>query len=325
MSYFENLPGQRIVVTGGAGFVGSNIVKRLLDGGATVVVLDDFYTGTTENLPANDAKLEIVRGTVTDYELVRDVVKGANVVFHEAARSIIVSTRNPREDYEVNIGGTLNVLLAVKETAVPRIVYASSASVYGNPRYLPINEDDATNMLSPYSVSKFAGENYCKAFYESYGLSTSVVRYSNVYGLGQRPDNPYCGVVSKFFEQAMAAEAPRIHGDGEQTRDFTYIDDVVEATLLAGFNSKAEGQVYNVGTGRETTVNQLARLIIQVTGAQVEPAYIDRRDIDNIRRRVVNIEKIRRELRWVPSVTIEQGLRRTYQWLKESATEKSQS
>jgi UDP-glucose 4-epimerase len=183
---------------------------------------------------------------------------------------------------------------------------------------LPINEDDATNMLSPYAVSKFAGENYCKAFYESYGLSVAAVRYSNVYGLAQRPDNPYCGVIAKFFESAMSNEAPRIHGDGEQTRDFTYIDDVVEATLLAGISSKAEGQVYNVGTGRETTINQLARMIIRITDAQVEPTYIDRRDIDNIRRRVVNIEKIRRELRWVPSVIIEEGLRRTYLWLQEN-------
>jgi len=318
MIAFEKLSGQRIVVTGGAGFVGSNIVRRLLREGARVVVLDDFYTGTLENLPANDSGMEIIRGTVTDYELVRDVVKGAAIVFHEAARNIIVSTRNPREDYEVNIGGTLNVLLAARETGVPRTVYASSASVYGNPRYLPINEDDATNMLSPYAVSKFAGENYCKAFYESYGLSVAAVRYSNVYGLAQRPDNPYCGVIAKFFESAMSNEAPRIHGDGEQTRDFTYIDDVVEATLLAGISSKAEGQVYNVGTGRETTINQLARMIIRITEAQVEPTYIDRRDIDNIRRRVVNIEKIRRELRWVPSVIIEEGLRRTYQWLKEN-------
>jgi UDP-glucose 4-epimerase len=260
---------------------------------------------------------------VTDFDLVRDVVKGASVIIHEAARNIIVSTRNPREDYEVNIGGTLNMLLAMRETGVPRLVYASSASIYGNPRYLPINEDDATNMLSPYSVSKFAGENYCKAFYESYGLSTSVVRYSNVFGTAQRPDNPYCGVVSKFFEAAMNNESPRIHGDGEQTRDFTYIDDVVEATLLAAFMAKAEGQVYNVGTGRETTINQLARMIIEITGAGVEPSYIDRRDIDNIRRRVVNIEKIRRELRWAPSVTVEQGLRRTYQWLRENIKETS--
>src|SRR5689334_12378204 len=265
-----------------------------------------------------EANLEVVKGSVTDFELTRDVVNGAGVVFHEAARNIIVSTRNPREDYEVNIGGTLNVLLAARETGVPRTVYASSASVYGNPRYLPINEDDATNMLSPYAVSKFAGENYCKAFYESYGLSVAAVRYSNVYGTRQRPDNPYCGVIAKFFESAMNNEAPRIHGDGEQTRDFTYIDDVVEATMLAGISSKAEGQVYNVGTGRETTINQLARTIIRISDANVEPTYIDRRDIDNIRRRVVNIEKIRRELRWVPSVIIEEGLRRTYQWLKES-------
>ncbi|HMG35731.1 MAG TPA: NAD-dependent epimerase/dehydratase family protein [Blastocatellia bacterium] len=319
MEWNEIVRGLRVVVTGGAGFVGSNIVRRLLDSSARVIVLDDFYTGKENNLPADNPNLEVVRGTVTDFELVRNIVRGADRVIHEAARNIIVSTRNPREDYEVNIGGTLNVLLAAREFSTSRVVYASSASVYGNPRYLPINEDDATNMLSPYAVSKFAGENYCKAFYESYGLSTSVVRYSNVYGTLQRPDNPYCGVIAKFFESAMANEPPRIHGDGEQTRDFTFIDDVVDATLQAAFSSKAEGQVYNVGTGRETTINQLARTIIAITGSQVEPVYVDRRDIDNIRRRVVNIEKIRRELRWVPSITIEQGLRRTYEWLKGSS------
>jgi UDP-glucose 4-epimerase len=320
MSPLEDLKGQRVVVTGGAGFVGSNTVKQLLQSGASVVVLDDFYTGAEDNLPSSAPNLEVIRGSVTDFDLVRSVIKHNDVVIHEAARNIIVSTRNPREDYEVNIGGTLNVLLAAREIGVRRVVYTSSASVYGNPRYLPINEDDATNMLSPYSVSKFAGENYCRAFYESYGLSTAVVRYSNVYGPGQRPDNPYCGVVSKFFEAASAGESPRIHGDGEQTRDFTYVDDAVEATLLAAFTAKADGQVYNVGTGRETTVNQLARIIIEITQAKVEPAYVDRRDIDNIRRRVVNIEKIRRELRWVPSVTVEQGLRRTCEWLKKHAT-----
>jgi UDP-glucose 4-epimerase len=319
MSHFESLAGQRIIVTGGAGFVGSNVVRKLLAENARVVVLDDFYTGDDNNLPAGESNLEVIRGSVTEFDLVRDVLKEASLVFHLAARNIIVSTRNPREDYEVNIGGTLNVLLAARELEIPRVVYSSSTSVYGNPRYLPINEDDATNMLSPYAVSKFAGENYCKAFYESYGLSSAVVRYSNVYGTAQRPDNPYCGVVSKFFESAMKGESPRIHGDGEQTRDFTYIDDVVEATLLAGVSAKADGQVYNVGTGREVTVNQLARFIIEITGAKAEPAYIDRRDIDNIRRRVVNIEKIRRELRWIPTFTVEQGLRRTYEWLKETS------
>jgi len=319
MSYSSKLANQRIVVTGGAGFVGSNVVRRLLAETANVVVLDDFYTGDDDNLPAGESNLEVIRGSVTDYDLVREVTKGASLVFHLAARNIIVSTRNPREDYEVNIGGTLNVLMAARELNIPRVVYSSSTSVYGNPRYLPINEDDLTNMLSPYSVSKYAGEHYCKAFYESYGLSSAVVRYSNVYGTAQRPDNPYCGVVSKFFESAMKGEPLKIHGDGEQTRDFTYIDDTVEATILAGISPKADGQVYNVGTGREVTVNQLARLIIEITGAPVEPAYVDRRDIDNIRRRVVNIEKIRRELRWVPTFTIEHGLRRTYQWLLETS------
>jgi len=319
MSYPEKFAGQKIVVTGGAGFIGSNVVRRLLAENARVVVLDDFYTGDDNNLPVDESNLDVVRGSVTEFDLVRDVIGGASLVFHLAARNIIVSTRNPREDYEVNIGGTLNVLLAARELNIPRVVYSSSTSVYGNPRYLPINEDDATNMLSPYAVSKFAGENYCKAFYESYGLSSAVVRYSNVYGTAQRPDNPYCGVVSKFFESAMNGESPRIHGDGEQTRDFTYIDDVVEATLLAGISPKADGQIYNVGTGREVTINQLARTIIEITGAKVEPAYVDRRDIDNIRRRVVNIEKIRRELRWIPTFTVEQGLRRTYQWLKETS------
>ena len=246
---------ERIVITGGAGFVGSNLVRRCLLGGAQVTVLDDFSTGSLANLPPASPRMQIVRGSVTDFATVQKAMSDATIVLHAAARNIIVSTRDPREDYEVNIGGTLNVLLAMRGApSVKRTVYTSSASVYGNPRYLPINEDDQTNLLSPYSVSKFAGESYCKAFYESYGLSTSVVRYSNVYGPAQRPDNPYCGVIAKFFANAIARQPVSIHGDGEQTRDFTYVDDVVEATLLAAFSAKAEGQIYNIGTGRETRI-----------------------------------------------------------------------
>src|SRR5262245_19536936 len=159
MSFSENMSGWRVVVTGGAGFVGSNVVRRLLAENARVVVLDDFYTVNESNLPTGEPNLEVVRGSVTEFELVRKVINGASLVFHLAARNIIVSTRNPREDYEVNIGGTLNVLIAARELNIPRIVYSSSTSVYGNPRYLPINEDDANNMLRPYAVSKFAGEN----------------------------------------------------------------------------------------------------------------------------------------------------------------------
>jgi UDP-glucose 4-epimerase len=315
------MTNERVVVTGGAGFVGSNIVRHLLELGACVVVFDDFSTGNAVNLPAALDRLEIVRGSVTDFALLRDVVKGAALVIHAAARNIIASTRNPRDDFETNIGGTLNVLLATQGTTVRRVVYSSSASVYGNPRYLPINEDDGIDTLTPYAVSKLAGENYCRAFYESQGISTSVVRYSNVYGPAQRPDNPYCGVIAKFFESARKGEALRIHGDGDQTRDFTYVDDAVNATLLAATSQKADGQIYNVATGRETTINQLALAVMKVAGVDREIEYIDRRDIDNIRRRVLNIEKIRRELRWVPGVTLENGLRKTWLWLAGSCNE----
>jgi UDP-glucose 4-epimerase len=309
------LDGKNVLVTGGAGFVGSSIVSRLLQIGAVVTVLDDFFTGLEENLPPPDPLLKVVRGSVVDERIVRELVVSSDYVFHMAARNIIVSTKNPREDFATNIGGTLNVLMAARDSAVQRIVYTSSASIYGNPRYLPINEDDATNMLSPYSVSKYGGESYCKAFFESYRVPVTSVRYSNIYGPMQRPDNPYCGVVAKFFASAMAAEAPLIHGDGEQTRDYTYVADAVEATLLAAVSPRAEGQVYNVGTGRETTVNQLAAMIIKICGHDMRPRHLDKRDIDNIRRRVLNIEKGRRELRWVPEVTLENGLRATYEWL----------
>jgi UDP-glucose 4-epimerase len=306
---------QRVLVTGGAGFVGSSTVARLLDIGAYVTVLDDFFTGLQENLPPASLRLKVIRESVTNERVVQDLVASADYVIHMAARNIIVSTKNPRDDYATNIGGTLNVLMAARDSHVRRVVYTSSASVYGNARYLPINEDDATNMLSPYAVSKYGGENYCKAFFESYGVPVTSVRYSNVYGPLQRPENPYCGVVAKFFAAAMAGQSPVIHGDGEQTRDYTYIADAVEATLLAAVSPRADGQVYNVGTGRETTVNQLAETIVRICGRETRPKHLDRRDIDNIRRRVLNIEKARRELRWVPEMTLNSGLRATHDWL----------
>jgi len=304
--------GRRVLVTGGAGFVGGGVVRRLVEQGARVTVLDDLFTGRAETLPTS---VQFVLGSVTDATLVRDLVADASVVFHMAARNIIASTKNPRDDFDTNIGGTLNVLMSARESKPDRVVYTSSASVYGNPRSIPINEDDPLVLLSPYAVSKLGGENYCGAFYESYGLPVAVVRYSNVFGPGQRPDNPYCGVVSKFFASAIAGEPLQIHGDGEQTRDFTFVDDAVEATLMAAIHPRAEGEVFNVGTGIETSVNALAAGIAAAVGGEIEIRHVDRRDIDNIRRRVVNIEKIRRMLRWAPQVTLERGLARTAEWL----------
>lgn len=306
--------GKKVLVTGGAGFVGSNLVNHLVKEGAKVTVLDDLFTGQKENLDCLD-QIRFVDGSVTDFELVESLVKKAEIVFNLAVRNIIVSTVSPRLDFQVNTGGTFNVLLAARNHKVERVVYTSSASVYGNPRYIPINEDDRLSTLNPYAASKLSGENYCSAFYETYGLPVVVLRYSNVYGINQSPKNPYCGVISKFFENLLNGKSPQIHGDGEQTRDFTYVDDVVEATLLASLNPKAEGDIYNVSSGKETSINELSQKMIEMTGYHGNPEYIDRRDIDNIRRRVLNIEKIRRVIRWIPTTTLSTGLEKTYYWL----------
>jgi UDP-glucose 4-epimerase len=313
----------RVLVTGGAGFIGANLVRRLIREGARVTVLDDLFTGRIENLPRKG--YEFVKGSVCEPAIVEKLVADAEVIFHAAARNIVVSTRNPREDFETNIGGTLNVLLAARATngRVKRLVYTSSTSVYGNPRYLPINEDDHLSLLTPYAVSKLGGENYCMAFFESYGVPCTAVRYSNVFGPGQDPSNPYCGVVAKFIESLFAGQAPAIHGDGNQTRDFTYIDDAVEATVLAAQSDRALGEVFNVGTGVETRVNELAAILSRIVGSTLEPQHTNRRDIDNIRRRVVNIEKTRRTLRWVPNFTLEMGLKNTVQWQREKALERA--
>jgi len=307
--------GKKVLVTGGAGFVGSILVDKLVSENAEVTVLDDMFTGRIENISSYN-EIRFIKDSITNYKLVEKLVREVDLVFNLAVRNIIVSTRHPELDFEVNARGIFNILLAARNYGIERIIYTSSASIYGNPRYLPINENDNINILNPYAASKLTAENYCFAFYETYKVPMAILRYSNVYGINQFPENPYCGVVSRFFESAMKGKAIKIHGDGEQTRDFTFVDDVVEATLLAAISPKAEGEVFNVGSGIETSINHLARQILNLNGNCIEPVHIDRRDIDNIRRRVLNIEKIRHTLRWIPSVTLENGLKRTYAWLR---------
>jgi UDP-glucose 4-epimerase len=303
-----------VLITGGAGFVGSNLVNELARLGAAVTVLDDLFTGELENIMSLD-DINFVEGSVADRALIERLVPRADIVFHLAARNIIVSTKNPHEDLNVNVVGTFNILEAARKHGIERIVYTSSASVYGNSRYLPINEDDQLNILNPYAASKLAGENYCMAFYETYGVPVTILRYSNVYGYNQSPRNPYCGVVSKFLNSAIQKKPLQIHGDGEQTRDFTFVSDSVEATILAAVSPKVVGEILNVGTGKETSVKHLADLITKISDCKLDTVHIDRRDIDNLRRRVLNIEKARKYLRWIPNTPLEKGLALTYSWL----------
>lgn len=299
-----------VLVTGGGGVIGSVLVHALLGKKAKVKVLDDWSLGTQDRLPSH-AQLTVFTGSVCDPRAVEEAIQGVTIVIHLASTNIHQSLQDPGYDCDVNVKGTVNVLCSAKKTGmVRRVVYGSSDAVYGNPRYLPINEDDTVNPLSPFAVSKLAGEYYCRAFYEVYGLSTTVLRFGNVFGEPDPVSLEHSGVVTRFIKQALDQKPLAVHGDGEQTRDFIFIEDAVDAILRASLSSKADGQTYNVGSGIEVTINHLAELVLKLTRSQKGLEYIDRMDIDNIRRRVLNIEKIRRDLRWIPQYTLEQGLRR---------------
>ena len=311
-----NLENKKILVTGGAGFVGSNLVKALAETyKADVTVMDDLFTGNRGFLKG--IKHEFIHGSVSDYNIVEELVKKADIVFHLAARNIIVSNSNPREDLEVNVIGTFNILEACKQHGIERLIYTSTASVYGSPKTLPISEDSSKEFLSFYSASKFSGEVYCQTFYEVFNVPVAIVRYSNVFGYNQLPLNPYCGVIGKFIESSIAGLPIKIHGDGEQTRDYTFIADAVEATISAAIVPRAIGQIYNIATGAETSVKNLAIIINSLTGSQSPLEYIDKRDIDNIRKRYLNIDKIRHELKFSPLTGLETGLSKTIEWYKE--------
>ncbi len=310
-----SLKGRRVLVTGGAGFIGSNLVRRLIKEGAIVRILDNFFTGRKKNLEG--LEVEVIEGDVENINDVYRAIEDIEIIFHLAARNIIVSTKEPYKDFLTNTLGTFNILQACLErrSKIEKIVYTSSVSIYGNPKYLPINEEDPKNILNPYAASKLAAESYCSAFFETYGLPINIVRYSNVYGPYQYPTNPYCGVISKFISWALKGEPLIVYGDGEQTRDFTYIEDAIEATLRATFASP--GLIFNIGTGIETSINKLANLIIEMTGSKSQVLHIEKRDIDDVRRRVMNIEFARRILRWGPKVDLYQGLKNTIEWFKK--------
>lgn len=291
----------KALVTGGAGFIGTNLVNRLSQDGYEVTVLDDLSAKNPFQFGAG----RLIKVSVTNRDEVMALVGQADVVFHLAARTMALSIQYPYEDLEVNTGGMLNVILAALKWNVP-VVYTSSSAVYGNGWLLPFTESTPVDLLTPYAATKFAAECYCQAYRSA---PIAIVRQSNVYGPYQHPDNPYCGVVAKLVKRAGEGQPMIIHGDGQQTRDFTYVEDAIDAILLA--SQKGIGQVVNIGTGVETSILGLAQMI----GEQFK--FTPRRDIDLIRRRVLDCSKAERVLGWQAKTDLGTGLALTREWLQE--------
>jgi len=301
------------LVTGGAGFIGSNIVDALVRRGDRVRILDDFSTGRRENLAGQDG-VEVVEGDLRDAKAVERAVAGVDGVFHEAAlRSVPRSVDDPLSSNEVNITGTLVLLLACRRAGVKRVVYASSSSVYGDDPTLPKVESLPTAPISPYAVSKLAAENYCQTFARLYGVETVSLRYFNVFGPRQNPESKYSAVIPRFLAQALAGEPLEVHGDGEQSRDFTYIDNVVQANLLAMERPGVSGEAFNVACGTRHSLLAIAEAIGAFLGRPLERSHVAARAGD-VRHTQADIGKAERLLGNRPAVDFAAGMRRTCEY-----------
>jgi nucleoside-diphosphate-sugar epimerase len=306
------------LVTGGAGFIGSNLVEALLGRGERVRVLDNFSTGKPENLAGLGGDLSIIEGEVTDPWAVREAMRGVDYVLHQAAiASVQRSIDDPVATERTNVLGTLQVLEAAKAAGVQRLVYAASSSAYGETVADKIHEDLPVRPVSPYGVSKLAGEMYCSAFYNVYGLETVALRYFNVFGPRQDPESEYSAVIPRFIKMLLAGEQPTIYGDGEQTRDFTYIDNVVAGNLLALAAPNAAGKTFNLASGRRISLNQLAETLGKILGVTVLPKYAPARAGD-IRDSSADISRAKAGLDYTPMVDFYTGLENTIVWFTES-------
>jgi len=305
----------RILVTGGAGFIGSHIATALLAQGDEVRILDDLSTGYERNL-AENPKAEFVRGSVTEPERVRAAVEGCDFVYHQAAlASVPRSVKDPIASNEANVTGTLNVLVACRDAEVKRVIYAASSSAYGDSETLPKIETMPTAPKSPYAVAKLAGEHYMRAFASVYGMETLSIRYFNVFGPRQDPTSQYAAVIPLFIDALLEEKPPTIHGDGEQSRDFTYIDNVVHANLLALTAPRLGGETINVALGGRITLNELYAHIAKILGSDIQPEHSEPRAGD-VRHSQASIEKAEELLGYASKVSVEDGLARTVEWYR---------
>jgi nucleoside-diphosphate-sugar epimerase len=305
------------VVTGGAGFIGSHLVRQLAQDGVRVRVIDNLSSGTLQNLEGIKGAIDFIRGDIRDPDCLCTVFTGSEVVFHQAAlTSVPVSIENPVLTNDINVDGTVNVLAAAKKCGVKRIIAASSSAVYGNSPVLPKAEELIPQPVSPYAITKYVGEMYSGFFSQFQGLETVCLRYFNVYGPGQNPKSEYAAVIPLFISLMLDRKRPSIYGDGKQSRDFVHVHDVVRANLLAASAERVSGEIFNIASGTHFSLNQLVNMLNQILDTQIEPKYELER-IGDVRHSCASIEKARQWLGYVPSISFEEGIRATAQWYAE--------
>jgi UDP-glucose 4-epimerase len=309
----------KVLVTGGAGFIGSNLTEVLLKQGHLVRVLDNFLTGKRENLIFDEtySSLEIIEGDIRDLTVCQRATIDIEYVFHQAALpSVQRSVEDPLTSNSVNVEGTLNILLAARNAGVKRLIYASSSSVYGDTPTLPKHEEMPSNPLSPYALQKYIGEQYCRLFFQLYGLEAVSLRYFNIFGPKQDPTSIYSAVIPRFIDALLEGRPPIIFGDGEQSRDFTYIDNVVQANLLAMSAAHLNGEAINIACGKRTSLNQLLNFLKEIVGSKVSPIYEEPRKGD-VRHSLAEIRRGKQILNYEPKVDVEAGLKKTVEYFKK--------
>ncbi len=309
----------KVLVTGGAGFIGSNLAEELVRQGARVTIIDNFATGFRENLEEIQGDFEFIEGDINDSEIVAKALEGVEVVFHEAALpSVPRSVENPVETHRVCVDGTFNLLMAAKDAGVKRFVYAASSSAYGDQPTLPKVETMRPDPLSPYAAAKLTGELYCRAFNNVYGLESYSLRYFNVFGPRQNPESMYSGVISRFIDALMSGEEPVIFGDGEQSRDFTYIANVVNANIMAAQAVTGMGETMNVANGDRITLNELLEILQKITNTGNIAARYEQARAGDVKHSQADNRRAVECLDYKELVGLEEGLKRTIDWWKTS-------